>query len=89
MLVTALNNNNTMATRDFKGTPLSYAQRLYLVKQIRDHPVVYTKPSNYTSVLKQKAVWEMITKNCNVCFSTAELKNTHQLKRTWEYLKNK
>ncbi|XP_045115837.1 uncharacterized protein LOC123507203 [Portunus trituberculatus] len=81
--------NTTMATRDLKGTPLSYAQKLYLVRQIRDHPVVHTKPSNYTSILERKAAWETITKNFNVCFSTAEPKNTHQLKKTWEYLKNK
>lgn len=38
-----------MAMRD-KTNPLTYAEKLFLVKQARDNPVVHSKPSDYNAV---------------------------------------
>lgn len=77
-----------MAGRE-RTTPLTYAQKLFLVKQIRDNPIAHRKPTDYSGVLARKAAWERITLDFSVTFSVSEAKTQDQLKRTWEYLKKK
>ena len=56
-----------MASRD-KTCPLTFSQKLFLVKQIKDNPVVHRKPSDYNAVIERKKKWEEITNNFNVNF---------------------
>ena len=73
-----------MAPRE-KTTPLTLVHKLFLVKQIRDNPVIHRKQSNYSDTVARQTAWVKITENFSVNFS----KSQQQLKRTWKYLNNK
>ncbi|XP_076052961.1 uncharacterized protein LOC143032314 [Oratosquilla oratoria] len=77
-----------MASRD-KGSPLNYNQKLYLVLLIKDNPATVDKAGDHNSIARKKTAWDRVTHQYNLKFPQAEPKTTNQLKRAWEYIRNR
>ena len=78
-----------MATPGEKASSLTREQKNTLVDLITTHKVVLDKSGNYHMVNKKREVWEKIAAGFNSAHPLAEPKTFQQLKRAWEYLRNR
>lgn len=72
-----------------KAASLTHDQKQTLVNLIATHRVVLEKKGNYALIQKKKEAWERIAVGYNVAHPIAETKTIQQLKRAWEYIKNR
>lgn len=70
-------------------TIMNEEQRLFLVKLIKQHPIITSKKTEFSALNQRKEAWEELEKQYNIHFSTAEPKTLKQLKRAWEWIRKK
>jgi len=78
-----------MAQQREKSSSLSTEQKRTLVELITTHKIVLDKSGNYGIISQKKEAWEKIAEGYNIAYPLAEPKTAQQLKRAWEYLRNK
>ena len=78
-----------MATQREKSSSLTAGQKRTLVELIASNRVVLDRSSSYCLVSKKQEAWDKIAVAYNSAHPLADPKTSVQLKRAWEYLRNK
>ena len=56
---------------------------------IRENEAILDKKTDHGSIDKKRKAWKQVTDAFNAAYPLAVPKNTTQLKRAWEYTRNK
>ncbi|XP_050710712.1 uncharacterized protein LOC126995264 [Eriocheir sinensis] len=80
---------DALSTPREKSSSLSHEQKRTLVNLIAVNKVVLDKSDQYYLISKKREAWEKIAENYNAAHPIAEMKTSQQLKRAWEYLRNR
>lgn len=78
-----------MAAWQEKGQPLTNDQKLHLVLLIKQNPKTMDKSTDHLQLGQKASAWERVTKEYNAAFPLSQPKSTVQLKRAWEYIRNR